>query len=61
MRAWSDRELIGANSRFDVTGSERIDGGVALDIEVTSDGFNGYSRFAFEVDGDTLRSMAITA
>jgi hypothetical protein len=61
MRAWSDRELIGANSRFDVTGSERIDGGVALDIEVTSDGFNGYSRFAFVVDGDTLQSMRITA
>jgi SnoaL-like protein len=61
MRAWSDRELIGANSRFDVTGSEPIEGGVALDVEVTSDGFNGYSRFAFGVDGDTLKSMAITA
>ena len=23
--------------------------------------FNGYSRFAFEVDGDALRSMKITA
>jgi hypothetical protein len=31
------------------------------DIEVASDGFNGYSRFAFEVDGDALRSMRITA
>jgi hypothetical protein len=61
MRSWSDRELIGANSRFEVTGSEPIDGGVALDIEVKSDGFNGYSRFAFEVDGEVLRSMAITA
>jgi hypothetical protein len=30
-----------------VTGSERTDGGVAVDIEVASDGFNGYSRFAF--------------
>jgi hypothetical protein len=61
MRAWSDRELIGANSRFDVTGSEPIEGGVALDIEVASDGFNGYSRFAFGVEGEQLRSMAITA
>ena len=61
MRAWSDRELIGANSRFEVTGSEPTDAGVAVDIEVASDGFNGYSRFVFELDGETLRSMAITA
>src|SRR3954452_2507905 len=61
MRGWSDRELIGANTRFDVTGSEPVDGGVAVDIEVASDGFNGYSRFAFEVEGEALQSMAITA
>ena len=61
MRAWSDRELIGANSRFNVTESEWTDGGVAVDIEVTSDGFNGYSRFAFEVEGERLRSMTIMA
>ena len=60
MRAWSDRELIGANTHFEVTGSERTDGGVAVDIEVASDGFNGYSRFAFELDGEALRSMRIT-
>jgi hypothetical protein len=39
MRAWSDRELIGAYPRFEVTGSERTDAGVAVDVEVTSDGF----------------------
>jgi hypothetical protein len=61
MRAWSDRELIGADTRFDVTGSEDTGAGVAVDIEVSSDGFNGYSRFAFEVEGNALRSMAITA
>ena len=61
MRAWSDRELIGANTRFEVTGSERTDGGVAVDIEVASDGFNGYSRFAFELEGEAVRSMTITA
>jgi hypothetical protein len=61
MRAWSDRELIGANSRFAVTGSESTDRGVTVDIEVASDGFNGYSRFAFEVTGEALRSMTITA
>jgi hypothetical protein len=61
MRAWSDRELIGANSRFVVTGSESTDRGVAVDIEVASDGFSGWSRFAFEVEGSALRSMTITA
>jgi hypothetical protein len=61
MRGWSDRELIGANRRFAVTGSQSTDRGVAVDIEVASDGFNGYSRFAFEVEGDGLRSMTITA
>jgi hypothetical protein len=61
MRGWSDRELIGGDSRFVVTGSESTDRGVAVDIEVASDGFNGYSRFAFEVDGAALQSMRITA
>ena len=61
MRAWSDRELIGANTRFEVTGSEPTESGAVVEIEVTSDGFNGYSRFAFEVEGQALRSMTITA
>ena len=30
-------------------------------VEVASDGFSGYSRFAFEVEGAALRSMTITA
>ena len=61
MRGWSDRELIGANSRFEVTGSEPAGDAIAVDVEVASDGFNGYSRFTFELAGDSLRSMTITA
>jgi hypothetical protein len=61
MRAWSDRELIGAHTRFEVTAVEATDAAVAVDIEVASEGFNGYSRFAFEVAGDALQGMAITA
>jgi hypothetical protein len=61
MRAWSDRELIGANTRFDVTSSEPTETGAVVEIEVTSDGFNGYSRFSFEVEGEVLRSMTIKA
>jgi hypothetical protein len=37
------------------------DRGVAVDIEVASDGFSGYSSYAFEVEGAALRSMTITA
>jgi hypothetical protein len=61
MRRWSDRELIGAHTRFEITGSEPTDDGVVVDIEVDSDGFNGYSRFAFELERGALRGMAITA
>ena len=61
MREWSDRELIGAHTRFDVTGSAAAPEGVAIDIDVTSDGFNGYSRFVFAVQGDSLQSMTIAA
>ncbi|HET6997629.1 MAG TPA: nuclear transport factor 2 family protein [Solirubrobacterales bacterium] len=61
IRAWSDKELIGAHTRFELTGSEPMDDGVALHVEVSSDGFNGYSRFAFQVEGDRVHSMLITA
>jgi hypothetical protein len=61
MLAWSDRELIGANAGFDVTGSKPTDPGVAVDIEVASGGFNGYSGFVSELDGETLRSIVAWA
>jgi hypothetical protein len=61
MRAWSDRELIGAHTRFAITGAEPTADGVAVDIEVASDGFNGFSRFAFSVDGNALNAMTIIA
>jgi hypothetical protein len=32
-----------------------------LHVEVSSDGFNGYSRFAFRVEADRVHSMLITA
>jgi SnoaL-like domain len=61
IRTWSDRELIGVNARFEVTGSEPAGDGVGVDIEVASDGFSGYSRFDFEIEGDSVRSMTIAA
>ena len=32
-----------------------------VDIEVASDGLNGFRRFAFERDGEALRSTTIAA
>jgi hypothetical protein len=61
IRGWSDRELIGANARLVVSGVEQTGEGVALDAEVRSTGFNGYSRFAFELDGESIGSMVISA
>jgi hypothetical protein len=44
-----------------VTSSEPTETGAVVEIEVASDGFNGYSRFSFEVEGEALRSMTIMA
>jgi hypothetical protein len=61
IRVWSDRELIGANTKMEITGSESTADTVAVDIEVTSSGFNGYSRFVFATDNGMVRSMTIAA
>jgi hypothetical protein len=60
MRHWSDDELIGAGMRFAVMGGEATVGGLAVDMEVVSDGFNGHSRFTFGLEGEALGSMTIT-
>jgi hypothetical protein len=44
-----------------VSGADETETGVAVDAEVRSSGFNGYSRFAFELDDGAIRSMTITA
>jgi hypothetical protein len=56
-----ERPRADCNSRFDVTSSEPTETGAVVEIEVASDGFNGYSRFSFEVEGEALRSMTIMA
>jgi hypothetical protein len=61
MRDWSDDELIGADTRFAVMGSEPAYRGVAVDMEVTSDAFNGHRGFTFALAGKALGSMTITA
>ena len=61
IRRWSDRELIGARTSMEVTGAEPVAGGTAVDAEVTSTGFNGYSRFTFAIEQGRVQSMVIAA
>jgi hypothetical protein len=44
-----------------VTSREPTETGAVVEIEVTSGGFNGYGRSSFEVEGEAVRSMTITA
>jgi hypothetical protein len=61
IRAWSENELIGKRATF--TGTEVTAPGNPLTIltQVGGDGFNGPSHFTFDVQGDELASMTITA
>jgi hypothetical protein len=57
----SENELIGKRATF--TGTEVSKPGNPLTIvtQVGGDGFNGPSHFSFEVSGDLIASMTITA
>jgi hypothetical protein len=61
IRSWSENELIGKRATF--TGTEIATPGNPLTIvtQVGGDGFNGPSHFTFEVAGDLIASMTITA
>ncbi|TWD72419.1 SnoaL-like protein [Kribbella amoyensis] len=61
IRSWSDNELIGKRATF--TGTEVSTPGnpITLLTQVGGDGFNGPSHFTFDVQGDRIASMTITA
>lgn len=61
IRSWSDNELIGKRVTF--TDTQVITPGNPLTIltQVGGDGFNGPSHFTFELQGDHLTAMTITA
>jgi len=61
IRSWSENELIGKRATF--TGTEVATPGNPLTIvtQVGGDGFNGPSHFTFDVAGDLIASMTITA
>ncbi len=61
IRGWSDRELIGVQATLDVTAVELTDSGVAVSAQVGGNGFNGPSTFTFDLEGDRISRMTITA
>ena len=61
IRSWSDGEFIGKNVTFAGTTVATPGNPVTLLTQVGGDGFNGPSHFTFDVQGDQLASMTITA
>ena len=61
IRSWSENELIGKRATF--TGTQVSTPGNPLTIvtQVGGDGYNGPSHFTFDVQGDLIASMTITA
>lgn len=59
IKAWSDREFIGARGTFAVEGMEVSDATVTLVGDWRSQHANGPSKFTFDVDGDRITRMTI--
>lgn len=58
---WNDDENIGVQSRISVTGVDRSEGGVSVGVAVAGNGYNGGGSFVFDLDGDRIKRMLITA
>jgi hypothetical protein len=61
IRSWSDAEFIGKNVTFTGTTVATPGNPITLRTQVGGDGFNGPSHFTFDVQGDQVASMTITA
>jgi hypothetical protein len=59
IRGWSDREFIGVKVSLDVTGVEQTGSATTVTAQVGGHGFNGPSRFTFQVDDDHVARMTI--
>lgn len=58
---WDETDNIGRRAHFEATGARREGDRWIVTLVVTGGGFNGTSDIAFEVDGDRVRSMIISA
>ncbi|MEU4195930.1 nuclear transport factor 2 family protein [Kribbella sp. NPDC026611] len=61
IRSWSENELIGKRATFTDTSVSQAGNPLTIVTQVGGDGFNGPSHFTFDVQGDQLASMTITA
>ena len=61
IRAWSDKELIGAQRQMTVTDVATGDNSVEVTADWRSTHANGLSRFDFRVVGDKIALMRISA
>jgi hypothetical protein len=61
IRRWSDGENIGVHATFDVTDVAVKDGAYVVTATVGGDGFNGPSHFTFQVAGERVTRMTISA
>jgi hypothetical protein len=59
IRGWSDHEFIGVDVTLDVSDVAASDRATVVTAMVGGNGFNGPSRFAFEVEGDQVTRMTI--
>jgi hypothetical protein len=57
---WNSDENVGTQNQIRVTGVKRSGKSVNVSIEVTGTGFNGSGSMIFEVDGDSIKRLAIT-
>jgi hypothetical protein len=61
IRSWSDGELIGVRATFSDVAVSTPGNPVTITTQVGGDGYNGPSHFTFDVQGDRIASMTITA
>jgi hypothetical protein len=59
IRAWSDREFIGRKVSLDVARVVERNGKTVIAVEVGGEGFNGRSRFKFQIEGDKVTRMTV--
>ena len=61
IRRWSDGENIGVHATFEVTDVAVENGTWVVTATVGGDGFNGPSHFTFQIAGELITRMTISA
>lgn len=61
IRAWSDKEFIGAKGHLTVKNVQTTGKDVSVRAGWKSNFYSGDSRFVFELDGEQIREMRITS